>query len=390
MILLIVIYIAFISLGLPDSVLGSAWPSMHNSLGAPISSAGIISMIVAIVTIVSSLLSDRLVKKIGTAYVTLFSVLLTAIALLGFSFSNSLITVCLWAIPLGLGAGSVDATLNNFVAIHYKAKHMNWLHSFWGIGTIIGPLIISAFLTSGGNWNDAYLVISLLQFIFVGVLFFAIPSWKKVESQDEDISESISDLEEQVPIIELLKDKKTWYVLIAFFCYCAIEQTVMLWGSSFFVTAKDIPASIASGWISMFFIGITIGRLLSGFLSERLTQKSMIQGGQVLIVLGILIMVFDFPSYIMLIGLMLIGLGCAPIYPSLLHETPRFFGNSNSQAIMGIQMASAYLGTTLMPPLFGLLGGSIGYGILPVYIGFVILISIIMVLKIYSVPRVEL
>lgn len=378
--LLVLIYLAFISLGLPDSLLGSAWPAMYGEFGASISSAGIISMIIAGGTIISSLSSDKTIRKFGTGPVTLISVVMTAAALLGISFSGSFIAVCLWAIPLGLGAGSIDTALNNFVALHYKASHMNWLHSFWGIGASIGPIIISFFLVQSSSWQNGYRTISAIQFALAFALIFSLPLWKKArekkngENQEQQISFSI------LQLVKLPKAKPT---LLAFFFYCALESTVGLWGSSYLVVVRDIKEEVAAGWISLYYLGITSGRVLSGFLSMKLSQKKMIKLGQLLISIGVLILLLPIPSTFAVAGMFFIGLGCAPIFPSLLHETPNSFGKERSQAIMGMQMACAYIGSTFMPPLFGLLGAKIDYGLFPYYISMLLLLMIFMVILIY-------
>ncbi|WP_066644438.1 MFS transporter [Christensenella timonensis] len=390
-VLLVIIYLAFISLGLPDSLLGSAWPAMYEGFGVSISSAGIISMVVAGGTIISSLLSDRLIRRFGTGHITLVSVCMTAVALLGISLSDSFIAVCLWAIPLGLGAGSVDAALNNFVALHYKAAHMNWLHSFWGIGTIIGPLIISSILMQSGTWNSAYRLISILQFALVAILIFSLPLWKKAGGF-KTAENPAQEASQKAPAgirkaIGLPKAKPT---LIAFFCYSSVEQTVILWGSSYLVVVRGIQEDIAAGWISLFFIGITLGRILSGFLSMKLSQKQLIRLGQLLIAVGIAILFLPWGGTLMIVALFLIGLGCAPIFPSMLHETPNTFGKVNSQALMGIQMACAYLGTTLMPPLFGLLAGKTGYEAFPFYLGVFLILMVLMVNRIYAKRKTDI
>lgn len=380
-VLLVIIYLAFISLGLPDSLLGSAWPAMYADFGVSISSAGAISMTVAAGTIVSSLLSDRLTRKLGTGPLTLISVAMTAVALLGISQSGSFAALILWAIPLGLGAGSVDAALNNFVALHYKATHMNWLHGFWGIGTIIGPIIISSILLRSGRWNTAYLIISLMQFALVALLAFSLPLWKKAKNP---LAGTPQEKKPPIGFGQTLRLPKARPTLIAFFCYCALEQTVMLWGSSYMVVVKSIREDVAAGWISLFFVGITLGRLSSGFLAFRLSQKQLIRLGQLLIGVGVVILLLPLPGEAMVAGLFCIGVGCAPIYPSLLHETPNTFGRENSQAIMGIQMASAYVGTTFMPPLFGLLAGRLGYGLFPFFLGALLVVMALMVARVYA------
>lgn len=379
-VLLVIIYLAFISLGLPDSLLGSAWPAMYEGFGVDIASAGALSMIVAGGTIVSSLLSDRLIRKLGTGYVTLVCVGMTAVALLGISMSTSFAAVCLWAIPLGLGAGSVDAGLNNFVALHYKASHMNWLHSFWGIGTIIGPLMISSILMNSGTWNTAYRAVSILQFVLAGVLLCSLPLWKKVSAPKAGMPEH----KQPIGALQAVRLPRAKPTLLAFFCYCTLEATVILWGSSYLVMAKGISEDVAAGWISLFFIGITLGRILSGFLSMKLSQKRLIRIGQLLIGVGVILLFLPLPAGAMVAILFVIGLGCAPIFPSMLHETPNTFGQGNSQAMMGIQMAAAYVGSTFMPPLFGLLAGRAGYGLFPAWLAILLVVTVCMVNMVYA------
>lgn len=379
--LLAIIYAAFISLGLPDSLLGSAWPSMYESLGVQISNAGIISMIIAGGTIVSSLFSDKLIRKFGTGFVTLISVAMTAAALLGISFSGSFIVVCLCAIPLGLGAGSVDAALNNFVALHYQAAHMNWLHCFWGIGASIGPVILSFFLTQYGSWERGYRTISAIQFLLVAVLLFSLPLWKRAQNKSDIYSNGEGHI--HFGISQLLKLPKAKQTLVSFFCYCSLEASVGLWSSSYLVLVRYVSEEIAAGWSSLFFIGITVGRFISGFLAIRFVPKIMIRMGQSVIGIGIVSLLIPL-NFMSMAGLFLIGLGCAPIYPSLLHETPNTFGKEHSQAIMGIQMASAYVGTTFMPPLFGMLAAFTGYGFLPIFLSASLVLMVFMVGMIYK------
>lgn len=381
-VLLVIIYLAFISLGLPDSLLGSAWPAMYKGFGVSMSSAGVIAMTVAAGTIVSSLLSDRLIRKMGTGLITLISVCMTAVALLGISMSGSFIAVILWAIPLGLGAGSVDAALNNFVALHYKASHMNWLHGFWGLGAIISPLVISMVLRQSGTWNTSYLVIGIMQFALVAVLVFSLPLWKRGKSPVSSVGEQKN--KPSISIRQTIRLPKAKSTLVAFFCYCSLEQTVMLWGSSYLVVVKSITADIAAGWIALFFVGITVGRFGAGFLAWQFTPKQLIWLGQLLIGMGVLTFLLPVPHTVLPVGLLAVGLGCAPIYPNLLHETPNTFSKDNSQAIMGMQMASAYVGTTFMPPLFGLLAGKLGYGIFPFYLGVLLIVMVLMISIVYS------
>lgn len=378
--LLVIIYISFISLGLPDSLLGSAWPSMYLGLGVSISSAGAISMIIAGGTIVSSLFSDRLIRRWSTGTVTLVSVATTAVALLGISWSGSFAAICLWAVPLGLGAGSVDAALNNFVALHYRAAHMNWLHSFWGIGASLGPVIMALFLSRFHSWQLGYRAIGVLQVALVAVLAFSLPLWKKAAGPK---AAGETGGQEKLGIAQLLRLPKAKQTLVGFFSYCALEMTVGLWSTTYLVVVRGVAADVAAGYTALYYMGITAGRMLSGFLSLRLATKSMIRIGQGLIALGVVALLLPLPQGLLAAGLFLVGLGCAPIYPGMLHETPNTFGPSRSQAIMGIQMACAYTGTTFVPPLFGLLGGWLGYGIFPVFVAGLLLLQAAMVALVY-------
>ncbi len=371
--LLIIIYLSFISLGLPDSLLGSAWPTMYPQLEVPVSYAGIISMIIAVGTVVSSLQSDRLTRRFGTGKVTAFSVATTAVALFGFSVSSRFWQLCLWAIPYGLGAGSVDASLNNYVALHYKSKHMSWLHCMWGVGASAGPYIMGFVMTRGGSWNGGYRSIALIQIVLTAILFCSLPLWKgRPQVTDEAGQEEAKPLS----IKEVLKIRGVKEVLICFFCYCALEQTTGLWASSYLTLHKGVPAETAAGFASMFFLGITIGRALSGFLTIKLSDVQMIRLGQGLIGCGIVIILLPLSAAVSLAGFVVIGLGCAPVYPCIIHSTPAHFGADRSQAIIGIQMACAYVGTCLMPPLFGLLANHLGIALLP---GYLIVILALMV-----------
>jgi fucose permease len=375
-ILLVIIYLSFISLGLPDSLLGSAWPSMYNLLNVPLHYAGIIAMVIAGGTVVSSIFSERIIRRLGTGIVTAISVLMTAVALLGFSFSSGFILLCLWAVPLGLGAGSVDAALNNYVALHYKARHMSWLHCFWGVGASMGPIIMSFFLINKNSWNLGYRTIGIIQCCLVVILFATLSLWgKKEPSKNSGKNENPQNLSFQ----NLFRIAGAKQIIIAFFCYCTIEVTVGLWGSSFLVIEKNISPEKAAQWISLFFIGITLGRFISGFLTIKLNNRQMVRLGQILIACGIIALSLPFDKILLLPGFFTIGLGCAPIFPSLLHETPKNFGTEKSQAIMGIQMASAYIGTTFMPLLFGRMASYFGFNIFPFFIGAVLVLNIVMI-----------
>ena len=371
--LLPVIYLAFISLGLPDSLLGSAWPSMVGQLGADLSWAGIVSMIISACTIVSSLCSERLNARLGTGGVTAGSVLLTAAALLGFSTCTRFWQLCLWAVPYGLGAGSVDAALNAYVSLHYQSRHMSWLHCMWGVGASTGPIIMGWAL-NGGSWQGGYRTIALMQFVLTAVLFLSLPLWKRPgqTAAGEDFTP------EHRSIPELLRLPGVPQVLICFFCYCALEATAGMWAASYCTLVRGIDATTAASWTSTFYLGITVGRGISGFLTLKFNDQKMIRLGQVLIALGILLVLLPAGQGVLFAGLVTIGLGCAPIYPSIIHETPANFGRALSLAMTGVQMAFAYVGSCLMPPLFGLLAQYVSPALYPWYLAVFLVLMFLM------------
>lgn len=359
--LLALIYLAFISLGLPDSLLGAGWPVMHTELGVSVSFMGIISMVISGGTIVSSLLSDKLTHKFGTRTVTVTSVLLTVAALFGFSFSGSFSMLIIFAVPYGLGAGAIDAALNNYVALHYKAKHMSWLHCFWGVGAIISPFIMS-FALKNLNWNSGYRIVGFIQLAIALLLLVTLPVWKINKT------ESTADTK-RVGLTAALKIKGVPFLLIGFFAYCAAEATAMYWASTYFTEVKGISGDRAASFAALFYIGITLGRFASGFITERLGDRRMILLGTGILACGIMILLIPVQSYVTAFAAFLvIGFGCAPIYPCIIHSTPANFGAENSGAIIGIQMASAYVGSTFIPPLFGLFGNAVGFSVMPVYL----------------------
>ena len=371
--LLVIIYIAFISLGLPDSLIGSAWPVMQTQLGVPVSFAGIITMIIAGGTIVSSLLSHRLTRKLGAGLVTAISVLMTAVALLGFSTSHSFVFLCLWAIPYGLGAGAVDAALNNYVALHYASRHMSWLHCFWGIGAAVSPYIMSYCLIGGYGWNSGYGIVGVVQIILVALLFISLPLWKRKSTENKQGEEVTA---KALSIPQALKIKGVPLILITFFAYCALEQTTGLWASSYLVQYRGVDTNVAARFASLFFLGITVGRFLCGFIADKLGDKLLIRTGILTAMIGAIFIALPIKvDEVALAGLIIIGFGCAPIYPAIIHSTPFNFGKENSQAIIGIQMASAYVGTTFMPPLFGMIASQINIGL---YAPYLLLFAVIM------------
>ncbi|HIW15250.1 MAG TPA: MFS transporter [Firmicutes bacterium] len=382
--LIAVIYLSFISLGLPDGLLGAAWPSIYPQLQVPVSYAGVISMIIAAGTIVSSLMSERLTRKLGSGGVTALSVATTAVALFGFSISDSFVALCLWGIPYGLGAGSVDAALNNFVALHYSSRHMSWLHCFWGVGCSAGPYIMAWCLTGGMGWNMGYRIVCLLQIVLTAILIFSLPLWKqKAASQTDTYSESGGETK-PFGLLRALKLPGVIHVLLAFFCYSAIEQTAGLWAASYMVLARGVSAQEAANWASLFYLGITVGRFLSGFITTQLNDRQMIRLGQVICLVGVLLLFLPLGHTAALTALLLIGLGCAPIYPSFIHATPGNFGKEASPAVIGLQMACAYVGTCLMPPVFGLLADFISIQLLPV---FLLVLLVLMILTAEGLNR---
>lgn len=361
--LLALIYVSFISLGLPDSLLGSAWPQMQESLGVSLSLGGVISFLITASTILSSLMSHQVIQRFGTGAVTMCSVAMTALALFGFSLSNSFFALCLWAIPYGLGAGSVDAALNNFVALHCKAKHMSWLHCFWGIGATGGPYIMGLCLSRGMGWQAGYRTISFLQMALTLILLLSLPLWKK---QELPLSGGETVRPQTPQWGKLLKRPGVKAALTAFFFYSALELTTGLWGSSYMVAVRGISPETAAKWISLFYLGITAGRFFSGFLTLRFSDDAMVRLGEITAIVGILLILLPLHNLFLCLGLILTGLGCAPIYPSLLHATPQRFGKSLSQSLMGTQMAISYLGSTTMPPVSGFLSEKISMGLYPI------------------------
>ncbi len=383
--LLAVIYVAFISLGLPDAVLGAAWPTMSVDLGAPISWAGGISMTISAGTIVSALLSDRMTLHFGAGKVTAVSVALTALALFGFSVAPNYWVLILLAIPYGLGAGGVDAALNNYVAIHYESRHMSWLHAMWGIGALTGPYVMGFALGAGQGWPWGYRYISILQVALTAILIFSLPLWKKrSEAKTSEVSgesggTANDETRKPLGVRGVLAIRGAKEILVMFFCYCALESTAMLWGSSYMVLGKGIDKTTAAMWASLFCIGITVGRLASGFLTMKFNDPTMIRLGQALVLTGIVSMLLPLPYNIgTIVGLMIIGLGCAPIYPCVIHSTPAYFGEDKSQAIVGMQMACAYVGSMCMPPVFGLIAQHISVLWFPLYMLVFLVLMVIM------------
>ena len=357
--LLAVIYLAFISLGLPDGLLGAAWPTMYPEFGIPISYAGIVSMIICLGTVLSSLFSDRLTGLLGTGKVTAMSVAMTAVALFGFGASGSFWMMCFWAIPYGLGAGGVDACLNNYVALHYSSRHMSWLHCMWGLGASAGPYIMGYLLTLSRHWSSGYWTIGILQIVLATLLILSLPMWKKLPE---------STTAKPLSLLQVFRLPGSFHVMVTFFCYCALEQTAGLWGASYLMLEAGFTAETAASLGSLFYLGITIGRAVSGFLAAKLCDHQMIRIGYGMIGIGVLSLLLPLGKFGAVVGLVLVGLGCAPIYPCVIHSTPEHFGAAHSQALIGVQMASAYIGTAFMPPLFGLIADYFDIRLLGIYL----------------------
>ncbi len=373
--LLGIIYLAFISLGLPDALLGSAWPSMYLEFGVPVSYMGILSVIISLGTVVSSLQTDRLARRLGTGRVTALSVALTAAALFGFSVTHSFWLLCLWAVPYGLGAGCVDAALNNFVALHYESRHMSWLHCMWGLGATVGPYFMSLALTRGAGWSGGYRYISLLQLGLTAVLMGSLPLWKRCGRAEEP--GKTPQLESQaLSLREIFRISGTREVFLCFFCYCALEQSAGQWASSYLTLCRGVAPETAARFASLFYIGITVGRAFCGFLSIRMRDDALIRLGQTVLGIGVLSMALPGPQLLALAGFLLVGLGCAPIYPCIIHSTPARFGVERSQAIIGVQMACAYVGNCVMPPLFGVLADLFSAALLPFYLLLILLLMV--------------
>lgn len=401
--LLAIIYLAFISLGLPDSLIGAGWPVMHEDLGVPVAYAGIVTMIIAAGTIVSSLLSERLTRRFGAGLVTAASVGLTAAALAGFAFSGSFWMLCLWAVPFGLGAGAVDAAINNYVALHYAARHMNWLHSFWGVGATISPLIMGWTLTSGGTWGNAYQTVALVQAVLTVVLVLSLPLWGKVdrmrpaavddgaaEGEDEHDAEPSGPGSAHLPLGRALRIPGVVLVMVTFFAYCSLETTSFLWASTYLVEHRGVAPDTAATFGSLFLLGMTAGRFLAGFVADRIGDRLLIRGGFTLVGLGALLMALPLGTDVLaLAGLVVAGFGCAPIYPAIIHSIPATFGRANSQAIIGIQMAAAYTGSTLAPPAFGVLATWTGMWIFPFFIAVMVALGVLMSERVNRLARLR-
>lgn len=371
--LLAVIYLVFISLGLPDSLLGSGWPTMRLVFDQPLSAAGMVSMIITGGTICSSLLSERLTAKLSTRGVTVASVFLSAAALFGFSVSTRFWMLCLWAVPYGLAAGCIDSAINNYVALHYRSRHMSWLHCFWGVGTVISPCVMSWALRHSG-WQLGYRTVALMQLAIGVVLVLTLPVWNihRDEAQTARAGQVLG-------IRGALKIKGAPTLFVGFFAYCGAEGTSILWASSYLAGERGFSAQRAAASAAVLYVGITMGRFVSGFIADKVGDRGMIRLGAGVIAAALAVLALPGGGELgALLGLGLLGLGNAPVYPAIIHATPANFGAENSQGIIGMQMASAYVGSTLMPPLFGLIANRAGLGWMPLFLALLILLMITM------------
>jgi len=368
--LIAIIYLCFISLGLPDSLLGSAWPIMYQEFNIPISYQGFVSITISVCTIISSLLSDTLTKKIKPFNVIVLSITLTSLGLFGFSISDKFYMLIIFGIPYGLGAGSIDACLNNYVALHFESKHMSWLHCMWGIGASISPYIMAYALTRFGEWNKGYLIVSIIQAIITLIILLSFKVWKRNDNKEDIESNNTT---KSLSIKEILSIKGAKACFIMFFCYCSFECTSFLWASSYLRIHSKVSEVVAANLACLFYIGMTVGRFINGFLTMKISDNKLIRIGSIIVFIGasILFIPVQMCSFI---GLVIMGLGCAPIYPCIIHMTPKIFGSDKSQAMIGVQMACAYTGSSFMPPIFGLIANHISISLYPLWV--LVLLSI--------------
>lgn len=370
LILLILIYIAFISLGLPDSLFGVSWPVMHVDLGLDESFASVVSVIIAVGTVCTSIFAGKVIRKFGTGNVTAVSVLLTAVGLFGISLAPNIFVMVAFAVVLGTGAGAIDTALNDFVGKYYKPQHMNWLHAFWGVGVTLSPLIMSSFLTNE-NWRGGYTAVAVIQTVIGVIMCATLFLWKKADKREllnteEKVStenEAVSNTEEQTD--KPWKKRGVIFAVLALFCYCGMEYVISVWGATFLVNTKQAHPSTASLWITLYYCGIMIGRFLCGFLSMRISNDVLIKCGSAVAIVGIAVLCMPFEIAGALCGLLLIGLGFAPVFPCSIHATSKRFGKKYSADIVGYQMAGAYVGSFIFQLTVGAIARVAGFEIMP-------------------------
>jgi fucose permease len=374
-IMLIVISFSFAGIGLPNSLLGSAWPSMYGDIGVQASSMGIISMILMGGTVVASFLSGKLLGYVQTSTVVTVNMFIIVLAVFGFAVSGSFVFLCIYAVPLGIGIGFADAALNNYSAMYFEAKHMNWQHCFWGVGAAIGPVVMS-YGMAAGSWRIGYQIIGVMVLVIAVMLCFSVPLWRKIAGASGRVTNDAKTPHSYGSLFRLRGFKLS---VAVFFIYVSAEVTVMLWGSSYLVFVKDITPELAAGWISLFFLGITLGRFCSGVLAMLLNQSQIVWLGCALFACGIVFIELPIGNAAFMVGFFLIGLGCAPIFPNVIYTTPIRFGAEYSQSAIGIQICSANIGATVTPPLFGLIAARVGYGFFPVFLGILLAVLVFMI-----------
>ena len=362
MLLLVVIYAAFIGLGLPDTVLGVAWPLVQLDLKAPLSAAGLLSIIVSVGTIVSSLHTPGLMRILGTGKLVFVSIALTAVASVGYGFSTAFWMMCLWAVPMGIGAGAIDVSLNNFAAIYLESKHTSWLHASWGVGACLGPALLSLSVVTGHGWRGAYHIVALLLAVIAGMMLLTLPVWKKTEKREASQQESAV---KDVSLRSALKVPGMKLSFWVFFFYSSLEISTGLWCGTYLV-ARGFEPEVGAIAVSLMFASVMVGRILSGFFVIKFTDLRLIHAGIALVVLGCFVLVLPLPLWFTPVCICLLGLGCAPVYPSLIHATPARFGESLSGRAISIQMAGSYVGSILMPPAFGLVASKTSVTVWPV------------------------
>lgn len=383
LLLLFIIYIAFIGLGIPDSLFGTAWPAISDEFSLPVSWANFVTIIISGGTIISSLLSARIINRFGTAAVTAVSTTMTAFALLGFSVSQNMLYLCLCAIPLGLGAGAIDTALNNYVALHYKASHMNFLHCFYGIGVSLSPFIMS-FALSKSSWQNGYFNVSLVQFGIALLTIISLPIWKKVRHSGTN---SHSSPTRTLPLKTMLRNPKVMTACMVFLGSCGMEYTCGIWGSTYLVRGKGAAVDTAALMITFYYVGIAFGRFLSGILSAKLTSNQLIRAGQITVLAALVLLILPLPYQVSAFSLFLIGMGNGTIYPNMLHLTPANFGEDVSQSVIGVQMAFSYVGILLAPAIFGLMAQYITISLFPYFILLCYVIMIVGTLKMNSIIK---
>ena len=362
--LLIVIYVAFIGLGLPDTILGAAWPLMRQDLNTPISAVGILSVIVSVGTIISSLLTPKFLRILGTGKLVAYSIALTAIASIGYGFADSFNILCLWAIPMGIGAGAVDVAMNNFAAVYLESKHTNWLHASWGIGATLGPSLLSFSIMTSNGWRGAYEMVAILLAIIFTMILISLPLWKKQEANGP--TQTVSEPAKQVlSLREALRVPGMKLSFFTFFFYSALEISTSLWCGTY-LTACGFKPEVGAMVVSLMFASVMIGRIISGFFAIKFTDHRLIYAGIFIVAAGCLVLSLPLPLWMLPVCICLLGLGCAPVYPSLIHATPARFGEALSSRAISIQLAGSYVGSIIMPPAFGLVATKFSVHLWPI------------------------